>query len=944
MKKNVLFIIICYISIFNGFSQEVIPLLIGNEFNEIEFDKGEYPEIFDYTKRARKAQINPLLQERGRLEQGQKLLLNLFEDVKLEAEITKIGLSLRTFYIKAKIQDNPTSLVVISTTDKNTFVTIKLYDKNQVFLVLQDQTYNDYLVIEKNVAKMREELREKPDDTPETTPSQNYYEWKENDLHRLEMAKNKDTEEHATIDILVTYSNQVNNIYRNNIENIVNNLFQESNDILENSQANLTLNVIQMQEINFDENIDSDGDANHDGVSDLYGMDEVRELRDEVGADLVVLLVSKGWDCSTNSHGVTYCVMGNAFGLRGTSTLSDNSNIDHDLPKDRMAYSVSSVAASLNGFTMIHEIGHNLGAGHHKKQKSGDWWNPFDAGSQPGPQLFESSAGWLYQLPEDSSTGHVTIMSYRSPNQYESSFLPAEIVTLERVPYFSNPNISHPATNQPLGFYDSNDSDDNAYNIKTIKETKHMVASYRPLSGIQDVYTDLLMTNNWNNVYIDIIAPEDGEYRINIWNSTGLWKPKWEWTPDYSGGLTPSVSSALVELNAGEEYTFIFQTKPYDESGTFRFNLHKKSGSIYYPIIDTYKTTLLTETPNAEIALCLDRSGSMGSNGYMIEAKNVSKLFVDLLEYDDYLAITSFSNSAGVNYSFTQITTEQNKSDAKNAINSISSGGGTGMGSGILKAQNELDKGNPGQVQTIILLGDGYENESPYVSEVLPNIPNNIDIYTIALGPDSDQTLLNNIAAGTGGMYSYSPGTDKLAAIYHSVQSKVSKQQMITLQSGQIAPNQEQTHNVPVDGGSGTVTFTMTGDTDELGFRLYDPYGQMIHENRSNPNIVFTSGESFKKYTITNPYIGNYTGIVDGLNVSQIENYDLIATGRSTLNMEVDFNKSIYGINEPILITGQFKDDTIPITDVSVSAEILVPNKGSSKSKKEFIRKHFSFV
>jgi len=330
---------------------------------------------------------------------------------------------------------------------------------------------------------------------------------------------------------------------------------------------------------------------------------------------------------------------------------------------------------------------------------------------------------------------------------------------------------------------------------------------------------------------------------------------------------------------------------------------------------------------SVEIAICLDRSGSM-QGGYMTAAKNASKTFVDMMQFNDYLAVTSFAASASVNYPFTQLVDEQDKTNAKNAINSIATGGWTSIGSGMQKSQSELNKGNTDQTQAMLLLSDGYENEPPYVSNVIPTIPGNTDIYTIALGPDSDQTLLNNIAVQTGGFYSYAPGASRLNLIYNSIRAKVTGQEVYASFTESLDQGQTQNHNVFVDGGTTFVIFSLTWSGDELDIELTDPNGLVIDENSSDPNVSYTFGPSYKTFSITNPESGEYVvNILNPNKARQSTNYNFVVSGESTLNMSVTFDKSIYGLNEPIQVVADITDGTLPVTGASITAEVTVPAK-----------------
>ena len=169
-----------------------------------------------------------------------------------------------------------------------------------------------------------------------------------------------------------------------------------------------------------------------------------------------------------------------------------------------------------------------------------------------------------------------------------------------------------------------------------------------------------------------------------------------------------------------------------------------------------------------DVVLCIDRSGSMGESGYMEPAKTAASTFVGFMQIDDQIGVVSFNESANVNFPLTLIQSEQDKIDAQNAISSISSYGWTSIGSGLQTSQQQLlDHGRENYPWAIILLSDGFENRPPWVSDVLPDIVNSpTSVYTIALGDNSDQELLQDIAHQTCGLYFFSPGPQDLQNLY----------------------------------------------------------------------------------------------------------------------------------------------------------------------------------
>ncbi|MCC6428553.1 MAG: right-handed parallel beta-helix repeat-containing protein [Phycisphaerales bacterium] len=156
-------------------------------------------------------------------------------------------------------------------------------------------------------------------------------------------------------------------------------------------------------------------------------MDNVHALRDQFKADVVMLVVNDptftggaGWWAIWDQGQAFSCI--NWRGLGGGSLL------------------------------MAHEIGHNLGCAH-------DYENDGNA-----PSSF--ARGHYFTV---GNTTYGTIMAY-----------PGDV----RLQVFSNPNLTHPGTGQPMGV--SVGQPRAAYNAFMIQQTRWTLANYRDASGIID--------------------------------------------------------------------------------------------------------------------------------------------------------------------------------------------------------------------------------------------------------------------------------------------------------------------------------------------------------------------------------------------------------------------------------------------------------------------------
>ncbi len=157
----------------------------------------------------------------------------------------------------------------------------------------------------------------------------------------------------------------------------------------------------------------------------------VNAKRTAVGADMV---------CSMIDTGSAYGVVGKGFAL---TSLEGQSGFA------KYACSVSSVRSVPLGYTMTHEVGHNLGAGHSNAQKSA-----------PGPQMNDLTYSSGYYLTANGQK-YCTIMAYRDDG-YGNSYT--------TIPYFSSPD--HTYLGVPVGTADKND------NTRIIEQTFRGTANY----------------------------------------------------------------------------------------------------------------------------------------------------------------------------------------------------------------------------------------------------------------------------------------------------------------------------------------------------------------------------------------------------------------------------------------------------------------------------------
>ena len=176
----------------------------------------------------------------------------------------------------------------------------------------------------------------------------------------------------------------------------------------------------------------TDLDVVLDNVTDGLGAwSAVRAAREDSGADVVTTLVDTG-----SAYGWT----GLGWSLEGAAGIS---------AFDAYAFNVCSVRSVAESDTMLHEIGHNMGAGHADAAHMGEGH---------GPQFHDYSAGHYFSVGAER---YHTVMAYNVDKNG---------VFYHDVPFFSSPDRTFGGV--PVG-------DVGHDNVRTLVATYEAVAAFR---------------------------------------------------------------------------------------------------------------------------------------------------------------------------------------------------------------------------------------------------------------------------------------------------------------------------------------------------------------------------------------------------------------------------------------------------------------------------------
>jgi len=309
---------------------------------------------------------------------------------------------------------------------------------NEVFLIYFDKNTNSYLFRKEDVKSgyipegtplKKKEIKSKADHKDKFIPSIG------------KSAPEQTSSGKWIIDILLVYTDKAEQAASQRfgsggIEAAINLEMNEANLALANSEVDIYFRLAHSAKVQFDEsNYSSSRILGLLRTKDDGYLDQVHELRSLYGADIVSIFVDK-----TDTGGIAYL------------------NYPGDYSNQHEGMFNLTTAGNWGSYTHAHEIGHNLGNDHGRNQIQ----NP--AGPNGGRRNY--STGWKWF--DSQNHGFVSVMNYA-----EGSY---------RVPYFSNPNISHRSVftqeSIPTGSYDTENIYAPADNARSMNEIAEIVSGY----------------------------------------------------------------------------------------------------------------------------------------------------------------------------------------------------------------------------------------------------------------------------------------------------------------------------------------------------------------------------------------------------------------------------------------------------------------------------------
>ena len=360
----------------------------------------------------------------GEPQAPQKLVLNLFDDVVFTGIVEHVEPTASGHALWGSLEDVELGTMTLVVNGSTVVGTVRSLGAVYSIRTASDRKYVIRQIDESTLPPLGEPLEGSPSPRDPST-----------------QADDVPADDGSVIDVMVVYTPDAKHHEggRAAIEALIDLFVAETNQAYANSGVTHRIRLVFRDEVDYTEDGDSSIDLSRLRENSDGYMDDVHELRDLYGADLVHIVLGRGDVC------------GRASLIRSESSA------------DGEARGFGLTVSGCGGMTFAHELGHNMGL-HHDRYELG-----VSRGYHYGyvnQRMFEAG------VPE--SVRWRTIMSYSTQCTEVGDFY------CELLPYFSNPEKTYKG--DPMGVPVDNPStgvDGPADGVKSLNERREITANFR---------------------------------------------------------------------------------------------------------------------------------------------------------------------------------------------------------------------------------------------------------------------------------------------------------------------------------------------------------------------------------------------------------------------------------------------------------------------------------
>jgi Ca-activated chloride channel family protein len=195
-------------------------------------------------------------------------------------------------------------------------------------------------------------------------------------------------------------------------------------------------------------------------------------------------------------------------------------------------------------------------------------------------------------------------------------------------------------------------------------------------------------------------------------------------------------------------------------------------GAIQIQVIASDAPAIRAGRPRLNLALVIDRSGSMAEARKLDFVKTAAHHLVDRMGPDDLLSIVTYSQQVHVPWPSRPVG--RNREEIHRILSGLYPGGSTFLSGGLEEGFRQAMGGKrAGTLNRVLLLSDGLANVGVTHRGALQEragdmAEKGISVSTFGVGNDFDEELMTRIAGGGGGNYRYLGDPERIVAALES--------------------------------------------------------------------------------------------------------------------------------------------------------------------------------
>jgi len=262
-------------------------------------------------------------------------------------------------------------------------------------------------------------------------------------------------------------------------------------------------------------------------------------------------------------------------------------------------------------------------------------------------------------------------------------------------------------------------------------------------------------------------------------------------------------------------------------------------------------------SPNVDVALIIDSSGSMDWNDAGDRRLNAARTYLIASAQGDKVGVVDFDGSARLASGLLDARSGGSGNPAlQQAIATIDSSGSTNIKAGIDLACQELTAHGQAPKRGAILLTDGEHNVGPFGNPQSCFAQKGWPIYTFGFG-SAGESLLRQIASDTGGEFKFLSTSD-LVCEFQKVRAKIAGVTPGPCSVSLVLPAQTTSLLASVPASQSQATFSTSWPGSDVVMSLVTPSGRVIDRNTNTADVIHDLGATFEVYTVVDPEPGDW--------------------------------------------------------------------------------------